>query len=290
MNLGSFIQLIAIGAIWGSSFVFLNLTVPTLGPLVTATARCLLAGSALVLYFFATGFNPEWKKSYRHYFVCGILQFALPFTLFAFASRLLPPSYPSILNATSPLFGALLAWLFFGEDLRARKVVGLLVSICGVAIIVKLGVASLTSKLIWPILACLVGSLCYAIAGLYVKTQGASAKPLGLAGGGALFAGLMLLPFSLFNLPASIPSLKVIVYLLMLSLLCTSLAFLLYYKLIITIGTTKAFLTAFLIPVFTMLWSFLFLHKKVSLSMLIGTAITLVGVFLVVYTKPKKHQ
>ncbi len=118
----SVLLLLLLSAIWGSSFIFIRYLAPLIGPVATADFRMLLAGIALLLFFFATRFTAGWKKNWRHFLVIGIANSALPFVLYSAAALVLPASMEAIFNSLSPMFGALFAALWLGERLTARKV------------------------------------------------------------------------------------------------------------------------------------------------------------------------
>ena len=100
-------RLLLLAAIWGASFLFTRITAPVLGPVLTAELRTLIAGIALAAYFAATGYQPELRRFARQYVIVGILTSGLPFLLWAYAALSLTAGLMSVLNATSPMWGAL---------------------------------------------------------------------------------------------------------------------------------------------------------------------------------------
>jgi drug/metabolite transporter (DMT)-like permease len=107
MQASDLLRLISLSAIWGGSFIFMRILAPVLGPVVTADLRVLIAGVALMVYFWVIEFDAEWKRFWKQYLVIGVINSGLPFLLYSFAAVHIPASYSVILNSSSPLFGAI---------------------------------------------------------------------------------------------------------------------------------------------------------------------------------------
>ena len=274
--------LLVLSGIWGSSFIFIRYLAPIIGPVATADARMLLAGVALVLFFLLTRFKPGWKKNARHFLVIGLLNSAIPFVLYSVAALVLPAAMEAIFNSMSPMFGAIFAALWMNEKLTPRKIAGLLLGVGGVVTMSSLGGLKLDTGTVLAVAACILAPMCYGLAGVYIRTRASGVRPMAIAGGSQLLGGLALLPFvALFPPAASAIDTRVALIVVAFALLCSAVAYLIYYKLIADIGPTKALTVTFLIPVFAMLWGLLFLRETVSWSMILGAAIILVGTFLV---------
>jgi drug/metabolite transporter (DMT)-like permease len=274
--------LIALSGIWGSSFIFIRYLAPIIGPLATADSRMLLAGVVLVLFFFLTGFKPGWRKNARHFLVIGLLNSAVPFVLYSIAALVIPAAMEAIFNSMSPMFGAIFAALWLDEKLTPRKIAGLLLGVGGVVVMSSLGGLSVDVRTVLAVVACVLAPMCYGLAGVYIRTRAAQVKPMAVAGGSQLFGGLALLPFvAVFPPPASAIDGRLALIVISFALLCSAVAYIIYYKLIADIGPTKALTVTFLIPVFAMLWGLIFLNETITGSMLLGAAIILVGTFLV---------
>jgi drug/metabolite transporter (DMT)-like permease len=275
-------RLVALAAIWGASFIFMRTLAPVLGPVLTADSRVLIAGVALLVYFRIIGFDADWRRYWRQFLVVGVMNSALPFLLFAFAAVHLPASYSAILNAAAPLFAVLLSALWLDERLTVIRLAGLAAGIAGVALVTGAGPVAPDAMFGWATAACLAASLCYALAGIYIKRHVAGAKPMAIAGWSQLFAGGVLLPLTLVA-PARGPVTGMVVgNVLALALLCSAIAYLLYYRLIADLGPARAMSVTFLIPMFGMLWAALFLDETITLAMLAGCALIVGGTLLVV--------
>lgn len=282
MSLSDWLRLLLLAAIWGGSFVFLRVVSPALGPIVTADLRVLIAAVALLLYFRIIKLDLRWRQSWRHYGVIGTTNAAVPFSLFAFAALYIPASYSAILNATSPLFGALFAALWLGEKITIQKGAGFILGIIGVALVTRVGSGEVGPMALWAMAACLGAAFCYGIGGTYAKAFASGANPKAIAGASQLFASLVLLPLTPLMPPPGPVKLFVAINMIAFALLCSGWAFLLYFRLIADVGPTKALTVTFLMPAFTMLWAALFLGETVTVSMIIGCVLILGGTGVVV--------
>lgn len=272
-------RLLLLAAIWGASFLFMRIVAPVLGPVVTAELRTLIAGVALAAYFALMSISAEWRRFARHYVVVGILSSALPFLLWAYAALSLPAGLLSVLNATAPMFGALCSAAILGERLTARRVMGLVVGVVGVALVTRPGS---DAALHYPaIIGALAACFCYGLVATYIKRWANHVPSRSMAAGSQLAAGILLAPLIPLWPPMAAPTPLVIASILALGLVCSAIAYLLYFRLIADLGATGALTVTYLIPVFGVLWGALFLGETVSLSMLAGAALVVLGTVFV---------
>lgn len=289
MSLAHVFMLVALGAIWGSSFLFLRLAVPamgTWGPVLVTEIRLILASIVMVAFFSARGMRFQFRKNWRVFLGIGLLNTAVPFSLFAASARTLPAAVMVILNGTVPLFGALLSRVQFGEKLTARRLFGLSLGIAGVSCVVSQALAGgafgspLASAI--AIGACLLGSICYASASVMIKVHAAHLKSMVLAGGSQVFAAaamLPVLPVVALTEPALVwPGWHVIAYIAALGFGSTAIAYVLYFKLVADIGPIRASTVTFLMPLFGMLWGALFLGEQITAMGTLGCGLILLGV------------
>lgn len=267
-------RLLALAAIWGASFLFIRIVSPAIGPWLTADVRVLIAGLALLAWFRLTGFDPQWRRWGRHYVVVGIFTSALPFLLYAYAALTLPAGLMSVLNATSPMFGALMSALLLDEKLTRGRVAGFALGIVGVAIVTRPDAGEFAPL---AVAACLAAACCYGFAGAYLRRWAREAPSKGMAVGTQLAAGALMAPFAAATLPQSLPGPLIVGSILALGLVCGAIAYLLYFRLIQDIGPTGALTVTYLIPVFGMLFGALFLGETVTAAMLGGVALVLAG-------------
>ena len=269
-------RLLLLAAIWGASFLFNRIAAPTLGPVLTAELRTLIAGIALAAYFAATGFDPEWRRWGRQYVIAGVLTSALPFLLWAYAALSLTAGLMSVLNATSPMWGAIWGAILLGERLTRRQIGGLIIGIAGVAFVTQPQPGEIV-----PVMAALAAPFCYGLAGAYLTRWAKGAPSRGMAVGTQMVAGILLIPLIPLWPAVAAPTPLVAASMLALGLLCGAVAYLLYFRLIADIGATGALTVTYLIPLFGVLWGALFLGEALSLSMLAGGALVILGTVFV---------
>lgn len=283
MRKADFIRLIILAAIWGASFLFMRIVAPVLGALWTAEIRVAVAGLAMVAFITATGRAMHFKANWRQYLIVGTFNSAMPFALFSYAALTLPAGYSAILNATSPLWGALVGAIALGESLTARKLIGLSCGIVGVAFLVRLGPAEFTPQLMVAAFACVGAALCYALAGAYSKKKSADIAPPLMATGSQLGAALVLLPVLPLSPVRGEITLFVALIVMLLALLCSAVAYFIYFRLLTDVGPTKALTVTFLIPVFAMMWGSVFLQEAITINTLTGCAMVVLATWLVVF-------
>ena len=269
-------RLVALAAIWGASFLFMRVAAPALGAAATAELRMLVAGGALSAWFAWRRFNPQWRRLAGQYFLVGAFNSAAPFALYSYAALELPAGAMAVINATSPLFAALLSLVVLGERLAARRLAGLAMGFVGVAFVAR------PSGGAWPAAAAALGAaLSYALSAVYLRRWGRDLPARGMAVGTQLAGAALLAPLALAFPPAAAPGPLVWANVLALGLLCSALAYLLYFRLIADIGATHALSVTYLIPVFGVLWGVLFLGESLSPAMLAGGALVIAGTALV---------
>ena len=275
-------RLVLLAAIWGASFLFNRITAPVLGPVLTAELRTLIAGVALAAWFAFTGYSAEWRRWGRQYVIVGILTSALPFLLWAYSALTLSAGLMSVLNATSPMWGAVCSAALLRERLSARRVAGLAVGVIGVALVTRPGAAQ---ELALPaVLAALGAAFCYGLSGAYMKRWASDVPSRGMAVGTQIVAGVVLAPFIPLVPPGAAPGAFIIASMLVRGLVCGAIAYLLYFRLITDIGATGALTVTYLIPVFGVLWGALFLGEALTLPMLAGGVLVVLGTVLVLRT------
>ena len=284
MRTSDIAELIALAAIWGASFLFMRIGVPEFGPLTLTALRvgiatlCLLP---LVLWQRQLGtMRTHWKAIA----IVGLFNSALPFVLFSIAALAINAGLASIFNATAPLWGALIAWLWLHDKLSASRVLGLAIGFIGVVFLAwdkasfKPGEHGVSAGL--AIGACLVATLCYGFAANYTKRRLTGVPPLAIAAGSQAAAATALLLPGLWFAPQTMPSATSWSSVVVLAVLCTAVAYLLFFRLIANLGAPRAITVTYLIPVFAVLWGALWLHEEITLSMAAGCAVILVGTAL----------
>jgi drug/metabolite transporter (DMT)-like permease len=283
-------RLLALAIIWSASFVFIRVLAPLLGPLWVATARLLLGGAALVLAFVALRRHLDAGRHWRGYLFVGLLNSSVPFLLFAYAALTLPASYLVILNAAVPLFGAIASAVWLDDALDARKMAGLAAGAGGVMLVSRAGPVTPDATFAIAVAASLAAALCYALAGVWLKRRGGALQPMAVAGWSQLLGGVALLPFAAFAPVHGDITLAIVVNVLLLALVCSAVAYLLYFRLIADVGPTRAMTVTFLMPAFGMLWGRLFLDETITLPMLAGAASIVGGTAVVLQPRRARYR
>lgn len=286
MNTSNFLRLLLLAAIWGGSFLFMRIGAPVLGPAVLIEYRVLFAALFLALVGLVLRKRLDIRANWKHYLMLGFFNSALPFLLFAWGARTLSASVLSVLNATAPMWGALLGALWGRGTITPRTGLGLVLGTAGVALLVGFDDVSSRPGAALAVAAALAGALCYGIASLYAKSA-KSVDPFANAHGTMWAAALFVLPaLPFFPAPAT-PTPGVWAAVLALGVLCSGIAYLIYFKLIDDVGPTSALTVTFLNPVFGILWGALFLGEAVGWHTLAGSGIVLVGTALVTGFVPR---
>ncbi len=272
--------LVILAALWGGSFVFMRVAVPAMGPVPLAFTRVTLAAAALLAIAAAQRRMPDFRARWREFAVVGIVNSALPFVLFCYAEQYVTASAAAILNATSPFFGAVAAAIWLGEPLTWRKIVGMVIGFAGVAALVGWHQEAMTADTALAIAACLAASLCYGLGGTYTKRKLAGVPSFAIACASQLAAAIALAPAAPFaSMPGPVTPL-VAANVVALALASTAIAYLIYFKLIAEAGPARALTVTFLIPLFGVLWGYLFLGEALTPSMLAGGALIVAGTAL----------
>ena len=277
-------EFILLAALWGASFLFMRLGTLEFGPLPTAGLRVAIASLALLPVMLSRGLWPQLRQHWKPVMICGLINSAIPFALFSFALLSISTGLSSILNATVPLFGALVAWLWLGDKPGTSRTVGLVIGFIGVALLAS-GKASFKpdasgAVTAWGILACLLATLSYAVAASFTRRYLSGLNSLMVATGSQIGAALGLALPTLLMWPVQAPSLKAWGALLALGSLCTAVAYVLFFRLIEQLGPARAITVTFTIPVFAVFYGVTLLGETVTTWMLFCGVIVLCGTAL----------
>ncbi len=273
-------ELVILAAIWGASFLFMRIGAPEWGPIVLITLRVSIAALILLPVLRQAGALRLITKNALPLLVIGVTNSALPFSLFAYSTLFISAGFSSILNATTPLWGALIGYLWLGAPLTRLQAYGLLTGITGVTMLVWGKIDGSTSNTLLAVMAATFAALLYGFAANYLKKHLQGVPSRVIAFGSQFFASLALWPLALLTWPTQPISLPAWGAVAMLGVVCTGLAYILYFRLVENAGITYAMSVTFLVPVFGTLWSVCFLDEHISLSMLIDSVIILIGIAL----------
>src|SRR5215216_4670169 len=274
------VALILLGVLWGGGFLFVRIAVPAFGPVALVDLRVLIAGMILLLWVVARAELPPFWRRWREYLVLGALNVALPFTLIAWAALTLPASLGSILLATVPLFTAPIAAIQLKERVSGRQAAGLILGFIGVSILVGLGPLPLTSGFGAAVSALLGAAVLYALGGIYTARRFTGASPVESTIGQQFGAFVLLLPFAMAAPPRAWPPPSAVVALLILAVFSSALAYLLFFRLISSVGATKTATVSYLIPLFGTIWAVVVAQEQVGWETLAGMLVVSVGIVL----------
>ena len=271
------LELILLGAIWGGSFLFMRVAATDFGPLPLVEARLALGGLILTPFLWRARAQFSAKLWLR---IAGIaaINSVIPFTLFAWGAERAPAGIGAITNAMTVMFTYLVAHFFFGERISARRLVGLTAGFVGVAILASGKTAG--SGVTQAALAGTAAAVCYGF-GINLVRRYLTGYPSGAVAAANLIAGSVLLaPLAAFSWPAQAIPAASWVSAVLLGVLCTGAAFVLYYRLIGRIGAPRASTVTYLIPLFGVIWAWLVLGEPLTVTMALAGALILSGVAL----------
>ena len=273
--------LIILAAVWGSSYLFIRIAVPALGPFPLVAARVAIAAVVLWLGMRALGQRPRLRPYWRQLLVLGAINAAIPFTLISAAELHITASLAAMLTATTPLWSAIFSAIWLGERLTARRVAGLLLGVAGVAILVGWSPIAMTRGTMLGILALLGATCAYGSVGIYTRRALAGVPPPTLALGQQIGAIPWLIVPALWSAPRVHATTAAVLALLALAVVCTAIAYLLFFRLLASVGPTKSTTVTYIMPVFGTAWGALFLREPLTWGMLAGLAFVLGSVVLV---------
>lgn len=271
------LELTALGAIWGASFLFMRVSAREFGALPLVDLRLAL-GALLLLPMLWNGRAHFTRKHILPLIGISAINSAIPFALFAWAAQRAPAGIGAITNATAVMFTALVAFVFYGERISKQRVIGLIAGFVGVAVLAsgKTGGASVWSAALAGTLAALL----YGIGGNLIRRQLAGIPSGAVAAATLVSASLLLSPFAIFYWPAAPIPVHSWVSAVLLGVLCTGIAYFLYFRLIYRVGAPRASTVTYLISLFGVVWAWLILGEPLTPSMAIAGALILGGVAL----------
>ena len=288
MNLVDILRLLSLAAIWGASFLFMRIIAPVIGTIPTAFFRVSIAAVGLLVILGLMRISWDFKGKLKTVMLLGLINSGIPATLYSVAAQVLPAGYSAIFNATTPLMGVLIGGLFFHEKLTGAKVCGVFLGLFGVGILTRAGPVAFDMELLMGALACLMATTCYGFAGFLARRwldQAGGLDSRLSALGSMLGATLLLLPMFGYSVisqpPASWGGWSVWLSLLGLGLGCTAFAYIIYFRLLSSIGPVKSMTVTFMIPPFGVLWGALLLDEPLSMAHLYGGVLIAAALWLV---------
>lgn len=289
MKTRDLIDLLVLGAIWGASFLFMRVAAPEFGAVPLIAARVGIAALFLIAVLARRGGLAHLSPNAARLTFLGAINSAIPFSLFAYAVLSVTAGFAAVLNSTAPLFGALVAFIWLRDRPAPTRIAGLVVGFVGVLILVWGRVSVRDDGGGAAVLAGLTAAVLYGISANYAKKRLSDIDPLVIATGSLIAATVLLLPLAFYAWPQTSPSQASWVSAVLLAVICTGIAYILYFRLLSRIGPSKTLAVTYLIPAFGVLWGHLFLHEPVTASMLVGCAVILLGTTLATGMLPGWH-
>jgi drug/metabolite transporter (DMT)-like permease len=273
--------LLLLSALWGASFIYIRVAVPALGPFVLVELRVGLAAVVLALCAAFVGRLPKLRRRWRQFALLGAVNVAIPFSLISAAEINLTASLAAILNSTTVMFTAVVAAVWMGDALTARKLVGVALGIVGVTVLVGWDPIAMNWAVALSVGAMLAASLAYALGSVYAKRTFADSPPLAIASGQLAAAAMLMLPLAAVSAPEQSPSTIVVLSVLGLALPSTAVAYMLYFRLIANVGPTSTSTVTLLVPLFGLLFGVVLLDEPVGVGTLAGLVLILSSVILI---------
>jgi len=276
MEFRYWILLTVLGALWGSAFMFIKVATPEFGPIALVNTRLIIASFIFLPILLQKKYIHLLKPIWKQVLVLAILNNAIPFTLFSFASFGADSNILAILNATTAFNTMIIAYIWIGENVSAKQLFGLLLGFIGIFILVNPQNSETT---LISSMSALLASFFYSYSTVYIQRQSVNANKMVLIGWSIIFSAVIMLPVTIFYLPETIPSISAIGSAVWLGAISTGIGFLGYVRLIDKIGAVKTSTVAYFLPVFGIIWGAVFLDEIISSTIIIGCLIVLIGIY-----------
>ena len=281
-------EFVVLAALWGASFLFMHVGAAEFGALPTAGLRVCLAALFLLPVFLVRGVWKDFRRRMRPILFAGLLNSALPFALYCYAVMHIDTGLSAILNATVPLSGAVVAWLWLKDKPSGLRSLGLAVGFVGVALLVigksgTPGASAATADRLTTLVAmgaCLLATVCYGVAASFTKRYLSGVQPLATAAGSQIGAALGLAIPTLWFWPTQPVSHTAWLAIAAVALLCTSVAYILFFHIIEVAGPAKALTVTFLVPVFAAVYGTVFLGESITPWTMVCGAVIFLGTAL----------
>ena len=286
MRLKNLLWLFVLAALWGPSFLFIKIAVHEIPPLTMVVGRVGIAALILIIILRLQGRRlPKLGPVWIHFAVMGLVQNALPFTLFNWGEQYIDSALAAISNGATPLFTILFAHIFVSDDrITPGKMVGVLVGFGGLIVLIAPSLTGGMEATSWGLIAVVVASISYGVAMVYSRLNLRGMPPLVAPTAQLTVATLYMIPLSLlierpYTLP--MPSLAAAGSLFVLAAFGTALAFVIYYRLIEQANASFVSMVTYVIPVFGVFLGVVVLNETLTWNAYVGCALILAGVMVV---------
>ena len=257
--------------------MFMRVAAPEFGPVPLAALRVIGASFLLLPLLAMRGHAGELRRHWRSLLLVGLINSSLPFVCYSYAALSLTAGLSSIFNASTPLFGAVVAWLWLGDRVTPARVMGLVIGFGGVVWMAWDQASFKPGGSGWAVVACLTAPLLYGVSASYTQRFLTGVPSIVVAAGSLSAAALLMCVPAVVWWPAVTPSAGAWGAAAVLAFACTAVAYVLFFRLISSIGPARTITVTFLIPVFAVLFGRLFLGEAVTPQMIGGCAVILIG-------------
>lgn len=279
MSAANLTRLLLLGLIWGTSFMLMRIAAPVFGPILTTFGRAALGALSLYLFARHSGIDFQWRKNAKTYFIIGVTNTAIPFSLFAWSALYIPSAYMATMNSLAPIFTAVFGFLLLSERLSQLRIFAFILGLFGVAVLVGIGPITVTPLVIGGVLAGMGAAINYGFAATYTRMHAKEIPSLATAAGSQFAAALALLPFALPSVPHAVThgTTSAVWAVVILGVVCTGIAYGLFFHLIASEGASKAVTVTFLVPATASIWAWLLLGEPITTGIISGIAIVLIA-------------
>lgn len=273
-------NLFLLASLWGSSFMFMRVAIADFGPIPLIAMRVgisalFLLGVTLFTQHVAT-IIAHWKAMA----VAGVLNVVLPFLCLSYAVQTMMAGTLSIVNAMVPLFGGIIAWIWLRERLSWARVLGLAIGFAGIVVLMLDKLSFVPGGEGWVVIIALGGPFFYGLGACHLSKYLHGVAPIACATGSMIAASIILLPLALSRWPSTPISALSWGSVTCLAILCTGIAYLIFYRLVARVGASKSITVTFLAPPFGVLWGVLLLDEPLTINVVMGACIVLLGTLL----------
>jgi len=274
------LDLVILSAVWGASFLFMRVATPEFGAIALIELRAAIALAFLLPFFFARSGISNLRQHWKPICFVGTFTTAVPFCCLAWATLSLTAGSVSIVNATTPMFGALIAWVWLGERLGKRQVVGLALGFAGVVVLLGDRVGATGGAALAAAATALAAASLYGLGANFTRRYLHGVSAITVSTGSMIVATVLLLPGAIVTWPPAPVSPAAWLSVVVMGVASTGVAYLLFFRLLWSIGPARALTVTYLVPVFAMLWGSIFLSEPITTGMIAGGTIVLLGTSL----------
>ncbi len=289
MPISEILRLVLLSAIWGGSFLFLRIATPDFGPFPVVWLRVTLAAMCLSPVLFRHENRQCLRSSGPGMLVMALLGAAIPFSLLSYATLTLETGTTAVINALTPVFTMLVTLAWVRQAPSRWQILGLAAGLTGILILTWDQLSFQKGGGGWAVAAALLATICYSVATNFLKIRMARATAQAVTFGSMAGASLLLAPLALLAWPAQPASAGSWIAVILLAVLCTALAYLIFYRLMTRVSALAATSVTFLVPVFAFLWGWLVLGESITLQTVIGMVIAMSGTALTLGLWPRKR-